>query len=227
VHFLVLRKSDAVTEAGKHAVEPWLDTVLHPSAMGVLVQFRDGRASSLVSGPLPNTSELVAGFSTVEAATKDEAVAIIAQRLNEAGDDPVEVEVREAGCPGGMAGVEPIAPDSGLTRFVIMLKSKGLELGFIPGPELLARMSATNDHATAAGLMLAGDGLMPSVKGARVRKAGRGRMSVIDGPFAESKELVAGYWLIQAASIEDAIRWVSAYPYPVRDCCDVEIRPVL
>lgn len=227
MHFLVLRKSDASTESGKHPVEPWLDTVLHPSATGVCVQFRDGRASALVSGPLPNTHELVAGFSTVEAATKDEAVAIVKRRLDDSGDHAIEVEVREAGCPGGMAGVAPIAPDSGLSRFVIMLKSHGLETGFIPGPELLAPMSAMNDHAMAAGLMLAGDGLMPSVTGARVRKTGRGQVSVIDGPFAESKELVAGYWLIQAASIEDAIRWVRAYPYPVRDFCDVEIRPVV
>jgi hypothetical protein len=59
-----------------------------------------------------------------------------------------------------------------------------------------------------------------------VRGTGTGRTAVIDGPFAEAKELVAGYWLVQAPSIEDVVAWVEAYPYPVRDNCDVEIRPV-
>ncbi|MBP6716758.1 MAG: YciI family protein, partial [Acidobacteria bacterium] len=77
------------------------------------------------------------------------------------------------------------------------------------------------------GFMIAGDGLMPSTKGSRIVRARGGRITVLDGPFAEAKELVAGYWMVQAATIDEVIAWVKEYPYPVRDNCDVEIRPVI
>lgn len=223
--FLVLRKSDALTEAGTAPGEPWLDTVLHPSRTGVCVKFHDGKAT-VMPGPLEHVGELVAGFSMIHALSKDDAVDIVRCRLEEAGDDAVEIEVREAGCPGGMDGVSPKSEQRGLGQFAILLKSAQLEHGFIPGEPQLAAMSKRNDEAVAAGLMLSGEGLMPSVKGARVRKTGAGRISVIDGPFAEAKELVAGYWLIQASLIQAAVEWVKGYPYPLGGAFDVEIRPV-
>lgn len=228
LQYLVLRASDAATEAGHPPGEQWLDAVLRPSAAGVSVEFREGRIRVRPGTP-GGSPRLVAGFSTVEAASLDEAVATVKRRLDDdpAGEGGAECEIRETGCPGGLAGVAPLGPGSGLARFVILLKSVALEEGFVPGPDLLEPMARRNEEAVRAGVMLAGDGLLPSARGARVVRAGNGRLSVIDGPFAEAKELVAGYWLIQVPSIDDAVGWVETYPYPVRDNCDVEIRPVV
>ncbi len=226
MHFLALRKADAHTEAGQHPDEPWLGTVLRPSDAGVCVQFRDGQAT-VAPISRDGAERLVAGFSPVEAASKAEAVAIVQQWTAEAGPESLEVDVRETGCPGGLAGVAPLEPGAGLERFAVLLKSEALERGFIPGPELLEPMALSNDNATRAGFMIAGDGLMPSTKGSRIVRARGGRITVLDGPFAEAKELVAGYWMVQAATIDEVIAWVKEYPYPVRDNCDVEIRPVI
>lgn len=226
MHFLALRKADEHTEAGQHPDEPWLGTVLRPSDAGVCVRFREGHAT-VTPIPRDGAERLVAGFSPIEAASKDEAVAIVQQWVAQAGAESVEVDVRETGCPGGLAGVAPLEPGAGLQRFAVLLKSEALERGFIPGPELLEPMAITNDAATRAGLMIAGDGLMPSMRGSRIVRARGGRIAVLDGPFAEAKELVAGYWIVQAATIDAVIAWVKVYPYPVRNNCDVEIRPVI
>lgn len=113
-------------------------------------------------------------------------------------------------------------------RFMIIVKaSKDSEAGKLPSQELLAAMGKYNEELVKAGVLLSGEGLQPSSKGARVRFSGD-RRTVIDGPFAETKELIAGFWLIQATSIADAIEWVERYPYPRdRDAqYEIEIRPV-
>jgi hypothetical protein len=161
------------------------------------------------------------GFASLEAASLAEALVDVRHRL---GDSDGEWEVREAGCPGGMPGVESRAAEPARgRRFALLMRSEALERGFVPGPELLAPMERRNAEAAANGVLIAGEGLRTSAKGARVRRAA-GSVSFHDGPFAETKELVAGYWLIEVPSIDDAVAWVGVYPYPVDDA-RVEIRP--
>ena len=111
-------------------------------------------------------------------------------------------------------------------RFMVIVKaSKDSEAGVMPSTELLAAMGKFNEELVKAGIMLAAEGLHPSSKGARVRFAGKSRM-VIDGPFAETKELIAGFWLWKVSSFQEAIDWVNRCPNPHEEECEVEIRPV-
>ena len=111
-------------------------------------------------------------------------------------------------------------------RVMVMVKATGdSEAGAMPSEELLAAMGAFNEELVKAGVMLAGEGLHPSVKGKRVRFSGRQR-TVIDGPFAETKELVAGFWLWQVKSMEEAIEWVRRCPNPMPTDSEIEIRQV-
>lgn len=109
---------------------------------------------------------------------------------------------------------------------VIMKASKESEAGVMPSERLLTEMGAFNDELVKAGVMLAGEGLHPSAKGARVRFGGGARPSVIDGPFAETKELIAGFWLLQVKSLDEAIAWVKRVPNPDNETHEIEIRPV-
>src|SRR5881397_351638 len=111
-------------------------------------------------------------------------------------------------------------------RFMILVKaSKDSEAGVMPSNELLTDMGKYNEELVKAGVMLAGEGLHPSSKGARVRFSGSER-TVIDGPFTETKELVAGFWLWQVRSKEEAIEWVKRMPNPMNEESEVEIRQV-
>ena len=107
---------------------------------------------------------------------------------------------------------------------VIVKATKESEAGVLPDHKLLEEMGRFNEELSKAGVMLAGEGLQPSSKGARIRFSGSKR-TVIDGPFAETKELVAGFWLIQAKSKEEAIEWMkrSPNPHPGQEC-EIEIR---
>jgi len=108
---------------------------------------------------------------------------------------------------------------------VIVKASRESEAGEMPGQALLEAMGRFNEELVKAGVMLAGEGLHPSARGKRVHFAGDKR-SVIDGPFAETKELVAGFWLWQVKSLEEAVEWVRRCPKPMQGDCDIEIRPV-
>jgi hypothetical protein len=109
---------------------------------------------------------------------------------------------------------------------VIVKATKNSEAGVLPSQELLAAMGQFNEELVKAGVMLAGDGLHPSSKGKRVRFAG-GKKAVIDGPFAETKELIAGFWIWQVKSIDEAVEWVRRCPDPMPDEeSEIEIRPV-
>src|SRR6476620_7365852 len=112
-------------------------------------------------------------------------------------------------------------------RFMILIKAdKNSEAGVMPSGQLLADMGKFNEELVKAGVMLAGEGLQPSSKGARVRFSGNKR-TVIDGPFSETKELIAGFWLFQTKSLEEAIEWVKRCPNPMpgKDS-EIEIRQV-
>ena len=112
-------------------------------------------------------------------------------------------------------------------RFIVMVKAtKDSEAGVLPDAKLLADMGRYNEELVKAGVMLAGEGLHASSKGARVRFSGSQR-TVIDGPFPETKELVAGYWLFQVKSLEEAIEWVKRCPNPMPNQeSEIEIRQV-
>jgi hypothetical protein len=109
---------------------------------------------------------------------------------------------------------------------VIVKATRNSEAGVMPGEDLLAAMGKYNEELVKAGIMLAGDGLHPSVKGKRVRFSGNKR-TVVDGPFAETKELIAGYWIWQVRSMEEAIEWVRRCPDPMPgEDAELEVRPV-
>ncbi len=111
-------------------------------------------------------------------------------------------------------------------RFLVIVKaSKDSEAGVMPSQELLTAMGNYNEELVKAGVMLGGEGLHPSAKGKRVCFAGSTRM-VIDGPFAETKELAAGFWLWQCKSMDEAVAWLKKCPNPHADECEVEIRQI-
>jgi hypothetical protein len=111
-------------------------------------------------------------------------------------------------------------------RVMVMVKATAQsEAGIMPTEALLSAMGQFNDQLVRAGVMLAGEGLKPSIVGKRVRFSGPKRI-VTDGPFAETKELVAGFWLWQVKSIDEAVEWVKRCPNPMLEDSDIEIRPV-
>jgi hypothetical protein len=111
-------------------------------------------------------------------------------------------------------------------RVMVFIKAnKDSEAGKMPSEELLTAMMKFNEELVKAGMMLAGEGLHPSARGKRV-KFGGGKKTVVDGPFSETKELVAGFWIWQVKSIEEAVEWVKRIPNPDNEESEVEIRPV-
>ena len=111
-------------------------------------------------------------------------------------------------------------------RFMIIVRAdKNTEAGVMPSEKLLTDMGKYNEELVKAGVLLGMEGLQPSSKGARVRFSGAKR-TVIDGPFTETKELIAGYWLFQTKSLEEAIEWVKRFPNPLEGDSEIEIRQV-
>jgi hypothetical protein len=111
-------------------------------------------------------------------------------------------------------------------KVMVMVKAtQDSEAGVMPTEQLLTEMGQYNEELVKAGIMLAGEGLHPSSKGVRVQFSGSNR-TVTDGPFTETKELIAGYWLWQVSSIEEAIAWVKRCPNPMPGDSEIEIRPV-
>ena len=111
-------------------------------------------------------------------------------------------------------------------RVMVLIKAtKDTEAGVMPSEQLLTEMGNFNEELVKAGIMLDGQGLHPSAKGARLRFSGQQR-TVVDGPFAETKELIAGYWLWQVKSMDEAIAWAKRIPNPTGEEGEVEVRPV-
>jgi hypothetical protein len=109
---------------------------------------------------------------------------------------------------------------------VIVKATKNSEAGVMPGEQLLSDMGKYNEELVKAGIMLAGDGLQPSAKGKRIKFSG-GRRTVVDGPFAETKELIAGYWVWQVRSMDEAVEWARRCPDPMPgEDAELEIRPI-
>ena len=245
MQFMIIRRADPSTEAGAppsaQAIEDMerfnqaladqgglgLALGLRPSGRAVRLRMGPG-GESITDGPFAESKELVAGFTIFEAASKEDAVELLKTwPASDAGaGGEVTLELRETGCPGGCAQVPPAA-DGGEQRFVILLRSDaGTESDRIPPQEKLDALNAFNAAQAAQGRLLAGDGLKSSARGARVHFKG-GRASVIDGPYAEAKELIAGFWMIRADSMQDAIAWARTLPYPTGPEVEVEIREVM
>jgi hypothetical protein len=229
MRYVILRKAGPHSEAGLFPPpSPACGIVLHesaelqPGAAGVRVSFSD-EGPRLTPGPFSESKRGVAALGVVEAESRQAAIDWL--RDASAGGAEAEFEIRETGCAGGLPGIDPSAAAS-KPRFLILVKADAATEAEAPSdPVRLAAMARRNDEGVKAGMLLAGDGLRSTARSTRVKFAG-GRTSVMDGPFAEAKELVAGYWLIQADSLDEAIAWACRYPY-AQERPEVEIRPVV
>ncbi|WP_076997713.1 YciI family protein [Variovorax sp. KK3] len=195
---------------------------LQPAETGVrMARIGDDDQDGLqvVDGPV--TAPL-AGLSIVEAESREAAAQWLGLAASHGGD--TTYEIRETGCAGGLGGIDP-RDGASRPRFLVLVKADAATESESPSNSArLAAMARRNDEAVQSGLLRAGDGLRSTARATRVR-VGNGRPSVLDGPFAETKELVAGFWLIQADSMAEAIDWVGRYPF-AQDRPEVEIRPV-
>lgn len=193
---------------------------LAPEAHAVCVHFTEA-GPQVRPGSFVGTSWPFTQLGIADAASRDAVLAW----LRGISVDGTEFEVRDSGCAGGLPGVDPSAPPSA-PRFAVFVRADAAtEAEDTPPPERLAAMASANDAAVRSGLLVAADGLRSTARATRVAMSA-GRAAVRDGPFAEAKELIAGFWLVQARSIDVVVDWVRAYPY-AQDHAVVEIRPVL
>jgi hypothetical protein len=245
MQFMVMRRADEATEAGRLPAAAVFEDMgryheqleeaggvslalgLRPSSRAVRLKLGPG-FETVTDGPFAETKELIAGFTVFEAASKEDAIALLKRWPASDADATGEVvlELRETGCPGGCAQVPPAAAGEGGRYLILLRSSAGTEADRIPPQHMLNALNAFNAEQAAQGRLLAGDGLKASSSGARVKLSG-GQASVIDGPFAEAKELIAGFWMIRASSMADAIAWARTLPYPTGPWVEVEIRETM
>ena len=227
MQYMILRRADRSSEtsgfpcAELKAALPqakWLQ----PSASSVRMQRSDGEWR-FSEGPFDDVA--VAGFTMVEAADLKAAEALASQWPSADAEGQAVLEVREAGCPGGCVGFDTgAAPQK--TGYAVLLRADAVsEADLAPPAEVIDIMNRANRAAIEAGTAISGEGLKSTAKGARV-KFNAGKPMVIDGPFAEVKELIAGYWLIDVNSLDEAIAWVKNYPYPNVGTMEIELRKV-
>lgn len=224
MQFMILRRADEQSESARLSVEEsaLLFASLKPSDRALRLTLKDGVAS-VTEGPFPILAEMIAGFAIIDVPDKQGAVDWL--RRWPATEHPVELEIRESGCPGGCAEIIAAdVPDAGGKRYAILLRSSpDLEAEVPVAQHKLDALDVHNAAEAAAGVLLAGDGLRGSARGARV-KVSKAAFSVVDGPFTEIKEMIAGFWLIRAPSMDDALAWAKRNPYPTGPNVEVEIR---
>jgi hypothetical protein len=211
--------TEALVKAGAR-----LDTGrLQPSAQGVRVGYANGKFT-VTDGPFAETKELIAGFCMIQVQSREEAIEWAKRVPFQEGEielrplfELVDFPVDAAEKPDGWRAKEeqlraaPPARKPGTVRYMAMLKAdRDTEAGVLPDEKGLAAMGAFLEEGTKAGVFLSGEGLQPSSKGARVRFSGSKRM-VTDGPFAETKELLAGYAILQFTSKAEAIEWTRRF----------------
>jgi hypothetical protein len=217
---------------------------LHPSSNGLRVHYANGNFT-ITDGPFAETKELVAGFCMIQAKSLDEAKRwaeriplpdneIDIRPLFELDDFPVDPAEQTDGWrekERQMQAAPPPARKPGTTRYMGLLKADpDTEAGKLPDERVLSAMGAFIEEGLKAGIFLSGEGLQPSSKSARVRNTG-GKRTVIDGPFAETKELVAGYAILQFATRDEAIEWTKRFvqvdaPGRYGQSCECELRQV-
>jgi hypothetical protein len=245
MQFMVIRRADEATEAGVPPtaqgiadMEAFNRALADQGRLGLALGLRpSGRAvrlklwpgfETITDGPFAEAKELVAGFTVFEAPSRDAALELLKRwpQSDTLATGEAVLELRETGCPGGCAQVAPAA-DGGDRQYVILLRSdEGTERDRIPPQDMLDALNGFNAVQAAQGRLLAGDGLKASSSGARVLLTSGGA-SVIDGPFAEAKELIAGFWMIKAGSMLEAIDWARTLPYPTGPYVEVEIREAM
>ena len=226
MRFVILRQADAGGPAGPApALTPSPAVTVHesvdlaPPAEAVRIVFT-GAGTREEAGSILREGPALTGIAVIEAPSRAEAVAWLSLQ-----PEGAAFELRETGCAAGLEGVEPGAKASRPRFLVVVRADADTEAERAPPAERLQRMGQRNDEAVRDGMLLAADGLRSTANGVRVRVQS-GRARVVDGPFAEAKELVAGFWLVQADSIEEVVAWVRRYPYAM-DRPEVEVRPVL
>ena len=192
---------------------------LQPSSQGVRVRYANGKLT-VTDGPFAESKELIAGFCLIQAPSREEAIAwakrvpfqegeIEVRPLYELFDFPVDAAEKPDGWREKEEQIRaaPPARKPGTVRYLGIVKAdRDTEAGVLPDQKLLAAMGAFMEEGVKSGVFLSGEGLQPSSKGARVRFSGSKRL-VTDGPFAETKELVAGYAILQFTSKAEAIEW--------------------
>jgi hypothetical protein len=217
---------------------------LHPTSKGSRVYYANGKFR-VADGPFTESKDLIAGFWLINAKSKEEAIEwakrvpfedgeVEVRPLFELPDFPVDPSEE----PGGwrekeqeLQNAPPPARRPGTRRYMgLVMADKATEAGVLPDPKLLADMGAFIEEGVKAGIFLSGEGLQPTSQGARVRYSGKKR-TVTDGPFTESKELLAGYAILQFRSKEEAIEWTKRFlqvDAPGRDLGEgwSEIRPI-
>jgi hypothetical protein len=218
---------------------------LQPSSQGARVHYAKGKCT-VVDGPFTETKELIAGFSMIEVKSLEEAIEwakripfpdgeVEVRPLFELSDFPVDPAEQSEGWRDKeeqFRAAPPPARRPGTIRYMGILKAdKNTEAGIMPDEKSLAAMGAFMEEGVKAGILLSGEGLQPSSKGARIRYSGSKRM-VMDGPFTETKELIAGYAILQFASKAEAIEWTKRFvevdaPGRLGGECECEIRPIL
>ncbi len=223
MQFMVLRRSDELTEAGLSDAS--MDEQFMPAAEGVWLSIDAGGVNRVDTPSGPGRS--IAGFALIDAPSKQQAIAAWSERPGAhagGGAGAAVYELREGGCPGGCAPVVPADGALAGSRYAVLLRSTDdLESEVAVPHHKLDALDAHNAREAAAGVLLGASGLRASARGARISVA-KNKFSIIDGPFTEIKELIAGYWLIRAASLKDAIAWASRNPYPTGPDVTVEIR---
>ena len=196
---------------------------LQPSAQGVRVRYANGKFT-VTDGPFAETKELIAGFCLLQVNSREEAIEwakrvpfqegeIELRPLYELFDFPVNPAEKPAGWreKEEQFRAAPPARKPGTTRYLGIVKAdKDTEAGVLPDEKFLSAMGAFFEEGVKAGVILSGEGLQPSSKGARVRYSGNKR-TVIDGPYAETKELIAGYAILQFTSKAEAIEWTKRF----------------
>lgn len=197
--------------------------LLEPDSPAVRLAFPgDGKAP--VQQPIRTGHLSVDAIAIVEAPSRHAVVdwlSILSRH-----DGPVCFEIREPGCPGGLPGVGTGTAAS-LPRFVVLVGADAqTEADASPASDRLDAMARRNQEAVRSGLLLAADGLKSTRQGSRLSVNTASGVTVLDGPFAEAKELVAGFWSIQAASLSDAVAWAKHYPF-AQDRADVCVCPAL
>lgn len=222
MQFMILRRADQQSEATRLSPEEsaLLFASLKPSATAVRLTLGDGEPT-ITEGPFPDPATMIAGFAIVDVPDKEAALEWLKRWPAPA--YPVELEIRESGCHAGCPAVAPAANQCG-KRFAVLLRSSpDLEYETPVSQQALDTLAAHNAAAVKSGVLLAADGLRTSARGARV-KLSKSAFSVVDGPFTEIKEMIAGFWLIGVPSMDDAIAWAIANPYPTGPRVEVEIR---
>jgi hypothetical protein len=217
---------------------------LQPSSQGVRVQYANGK-HTVMDGPFAETKELVAGYWLWQCASLAEAIEWLKRspipeggaeirRLFETSDFPVDAAEQDGGWrekEEQQKAAPPPPRKPGTKRYMGLLKAdKDTEAGVMPDEKMLTAMGAFIEEGIKSGILLSGEGLQPSSQGARVRFSGNKR-TVIDGPFAETKELVAGYAILQFASKAEAIDWTKRFvqvdaPGRRNAECECELRPI-